>query len=340
MSDEARDRTGGAGPARQPSRPWAEAYAPATVSNLGPGFDCLGLAVHGPGDTVRARRREQPGVVLSKITGDGGRLPLEPTRNTACVAVAAMLERLGLTHSHGVELELDKGLPLGSGLGSSGASACAALLASAAALELQVGSEAMIEAARRGEAVACGSPHPDNVAPAILGGIVLIVGADAGLGSGWPLRLVSLPVPEDLRLAIYTPGCEVNTADARAVLPRSVGLDAVVRQSARLGLLVHALHTGDLALLGEAIVDDLVEPARAHLIPGFLDAKTNALEAGALACSISGAGPTCFALSDSDERAAALLEILDEAFTHAGVAGQGRVEQVGPGARLTSRVWH
>jgi len=326
-------------PPFKPPRPWAEAYAPATVSNLGPGFDCLGLAVRGPGDTVRARRREQPGVILTRITGDGGRLPLD-ARNTACVAVTAMLERLGLADSHGVELELDKGLPLGSGLGSSGASACAALLASAAALELQVGNEAMIEAARRGEAVACGSPHPDNVAPAILGGIVLIVGADAGLGDGWPLRLVSLPVPPDLRLAIYTPGCEVNTADARAVLPRTVGLDAVVRQSARLGLLVHALHTGDLALLGEAIVDDLVEPARAHLIPGFLDAKVNAIEAGALACSISGAGPTCFALTDSDERAAALLEIMDEAFTHAGVAGQGRVEQVGPGARVTSRTWH
>ncbi|MFO7564050.1 MAG: homoserine kinase [Enhygromyxa sp.] len=312
--------------------PWVSAYAPATVSNLGPGFDCLGLAVHGPGDTVRARRREQPGVVLNKITGDGGRLPRDAS-NTACVAVTALLERLGLAQTHGVELELDKGLPLGSGLGSSGASACAALLASATALELQVGDEALIEAARQGEAVACGSPHPDNVAPAILGGIVLITGTD-------PLRVVSLPVPEPLRLAIYTPGCEVRTADARAVLPESVELAAAVRQSARLGLLVHALHLGDLALLGEAIVDDIVEPARAGLIPGFLDAKVNALEAGALACSISGAGPTCFALADSDERASALLEILDETFTLAGVAGQGRVERVGPGARIISPPLH
>src|SRR5690606_32753196 len=151
------------------------------------------------------------------------------------------------------------------------------------------GNEALIDAARQGEAIACGSPHPDNVAPAILGGIVLITSVD-------PLRIISLPVPEQLRLAIYTPGCEVETAKARAVLPGSVGLDAVVRQSARLGLLVHALHVGDLALLGEAIVDDIVEPARAHLIPGFIDAKVNAIEAGALACSISGAGPTCFAL--------------------------------------------
>jgi homoserine kinase len=320
------------GRASSPPRPWVEAYAPATVSNLGPGFDCLGLAVHGPGDTVRARRREQPGVILTKITGDKGRLPRDAS-NTACVAVTALLERLGLAESVGVELELDKGLPLGSGLGSSGASACAALLASVTALGLQVGNEALIDAARKGEAVACGSPHPDNVAPAILGGIVLIAAID-------PLRVVSLPVPEPLRITIYTPGCELKTADARAVLPERVSLDAAVRQSARLGLLIHALHTGDLALLGEAIVDDIVEPARAHLIPGFLDAKINALEAGALACSISGAGPTCFALTDSDERAAALLEILDETFTLAGVPGVGRVERVGPGARVTSPPLH
>lgn len=314
-------------------RPWVEAYAPATVSNLGPGFDCLGLAVHGPGDTVRARRRGRPGVELLKISGDGGRLPLDPARNTACVAVTALLDRLGLADSVGVELELLKGLPLGSGLGSSGASACAALVASVAALELSVGTDTLIDAARKGEAIACGSPHPDNVAPALMGGIVLIAATD-------PLRVVSLPVPERLCLTIYTPGCEVNTADARAVLPRQVGLDAAVRQSARLGLLVHALHCGDLQLLGEAIADDIVEPARAHLIPGFLDAKVAALEAGALACTISGAGPTCFALTDADERAQALLGILDEAFTHAGVGGVGRVEHVGPGARVTSKVLH
>ncbi|NVB43211.1 homoserine kinase [Pseudenhygromyxa sp. WMMC2535] len=313
-------------------RPWVEAYAPATVSNLGPGFDCLGLAVSSPGDRVRARRSTSPGVRLLKIRGDQGRLSLDPAENTACVAVTTLLERIGATQL-GVDLELVKGLPLGSGLGSSGASACAALVASVAALGLSVGNETMIDAAREAERVACGTPHPDNVAPAILGGIVLIAATD-------PLRVISLPVPDSLYLAIYTPGCEVKTADARAVLPKRVGLDAVVRQSARMGQLVHALHVGDLALLGEAIVDDLVEPARAHLIPGFLDAKVNALEAGALACTISGAGPTVFALSDDAGRAEALQEILDESFTHAGVQGTGRVEQVGAGARVISPPMH
>lgn len=316
------------------ARPWIEAYAPATISNLGPGFDCLGLAVHGPGDTVRARRCDEPGARLLKITGDGGRLPLGAAENTACVAVVAMLEALGhgpgSSRPLGVELELDKGLPLGSGLGSSGASACAALVAAARALDLEVGSDVLIDAAREGERVACGTAHPDNVAPAILGGVVLIANTE-------PLRVIPLPAPDSLFFAVYTPGCEVRTADARAVLPSAVSLGAAVRQSARLGLLVHALHTGDLALLGEAVTDDIVEPARAHLIPGFVDAKVNALEAGALACTISGAGPTTFAMSGDERRAHALLEILDETFTHAGVPGKGRVEQVGPGARVTSR---
>lgn len=312
--------------------PWVEAFAPATVSNLGPGFDCLGLALHGPGDRVRARRRDQPGVVLSRIEGDGGRLPLESGKNTACVAVTRLLESIGAA-SLGVELELEKGLPLGSGLGSSGASACAALVAAVSALELDVGATQLIDAAREAERVACGTAHPDNVAPAIMGGMVLIAALN-------PLRVLPLPVPDDLWLAVYTPGCEVKTADARAVLPSVVDLEVVVRHSARMGLLVHALHTGDLALLGEAIVDEVVEPARAHLIPGFLEAKTNALEAGALACSISGAGPTVFALASDGLRAKALLDILDESFTNAGVAGTGRADQVGPGARVISSPLH
>lgn len=312
-------------------RPWIEAFAPATVSNLGPGFDCLGLAVQGAGDRVRARRRDAPGVVLSRIEGDGGKLPRAIDRNTAAVAATWLLER----HAprEGVELELFKGLPLGSGLGSSGASACAAAVAVDAVLGLGLPATTLVEAARHAEGVACGTPHPDNVAPCIVGGVVLVPSLD-------PLRLVSLPVPERLWLALYTPGVSVATADARAVLPATVPLGATVTQAARLGLLVHALHVGDPLLVGEAVVDDIVEPARARLIPGYLEAKVACLEAGALACSISGAGPTTFALAADEGRAKALLDILDEAFTHAGVAGQGMVDRVGPGARVISPPLH
>jgi len=311
-------------------RPWIEAFAPATVSNLGPGFDCLGLAVRGAGDRVHARRRSEPGAVLTHVEGDGGALPRDE-RNTAVVAATWLLERHAPTQ--GVELKLHKGLPLGSGLGSSGASACAAAVAVDAALGLGLPATVLVEAARHAEGVACGTAHPDNVAPCIVGGIVLIPALD-------PLRLISLPVPEELWLALYTPGCSVATADARAVLPAEVPLSAVVTQAARLGLLVHALHQDDLALLGEAVVDDIIEPARADLIPGYREVKAACLEAGALACSISGAGPTTFALTGDESRAKALVEILDEGYTGAGVAGKGMVDQVGPGARVVSRPLH
>ncbi len=314
-----------------PPSPWVEAFAPATVSNLGPGFDCLGLALREPGDTVRARRSEAPGVRLLRIEGDGGKLPTDPARNTATVAVAEIL-RLHAPRA-GVELELVKGLPLGSGLGSSGASACAALIAADAALELGLTRHQLIDAAREGERIACGAAHPDNVAPALLGGIVLISSLD-------PLRVVSLPSPPNLWVSVYTPGHPVSTAEARAVLPDAVRLSDTVKQAARLGLLVHALHVGDLQLLGEAIVDDLVEPARAPLIPGYLDAKAACVEAGAIACSISGAGPTTFTLSDDERRAQVLLEILEESYTLAGVAGRGHVDRVGGGGRLLSRPLH
>jgi len=312
-------------------RPWVEAFAPATVSNLGPGFDCLGLALRSLGDRVRARRSDTPGVSLVEVTGDDGKLPRDET-NTAAVAAKQLLDAYAPKEA-GVELTLAKGLPLGSGLGSSGASAVAAAVAVDAALSLSLPAAVLVDAARAAEAVACGAAHPDNVAPAVVGGIVLIPSLS-------PLRLVSLPVPRDLWLSVYTPGCSVPTAEARAVLPDAVPLSATVTQAARLAQLVHALHQNDLPLLGEAIADDIVEPARAGLIPGYLDAKAACLEAGALACSISGAGPTTFALSDRQERADALLEILEESFTLAGVPGRGVVEQVGPGARITSEPLH
>lgn len=312
-------------------RPWVEAFAPATVSNLGPGFDCIGLALRSAGDTVRARRAEEPGARLLKIEGDGGRLPTAPDQNTATVAASRLLREHAPTA--GVELELRKGLPLGSGLGSSGASAAAAAVAVDAALGLGLPATVLIEAAREAEGIACGTAHPDNVAPAIAGGIVLIPSLD-------PLRVVELPVPESLWLCVYTPGCEVKTADARAVLPKTVPLSQTVGQAAHLGLLIHALHLGDLHLLGEAVVDPIVEPARASLIPGYPEAKAAACEAGAICCSISGAGPTTFAIASDQDRAKALLEILEEAFTHAGVPGKGFVDQVGEGARVISEPLH
>lgn len=311
--------------------PWVEAFAPATLSNLGPGFDCVGLALDAPGDVVWARRRAAPGVAILEVEGDGGKLSLDPVKNTAGVAAAQLLERFA--PRAGVELRLRKGLPLGSGLGSSAASAAAAAVAVERALGLSVGREELVEACREGERAACGSAHADNVTPCIYGGLVLVASLD-------PLRVVELPRPQGFHLVVYTPDHPVPTSKARAALPETVPLREVALNSARLGQLVHALHAGDLAMVGEAMVDRLVEPVRAELIPGYADAKAACLEAGAHACSISGAGPTVFAFSDDARRAATLLQILDDTFKMAGVRGDGRVATVGNGARVTSAPLH
>lgn len=302
--------------------PYVEAFAPATVSNLGPGFDCLGLSLQEPGDRVRMREMEEPGVRLLGIEGDEGRLPRDIEKNTATAALDRMLKLYA--PQRGIELELYKGLPMGSGLGSSGASACAALVAANKLLGLHLGQETLVDLARYGEQVACGVGHPDNVSPCIFGGMVLIASLE-------PLRVLPLPKPENLWIVVYTPGCVLKTADARAVLPQKVPLSACVRHAASLALLIHALHTKDHLLLGEAICDHIVEPARAGLIPGFLSAKTACMEAGAIACSISGAGPTTFALSDDHARAQSLLSILDEQYHLAKVPGEGRVQRIGDG---------
>jgi homoserine kinase len=311
--------------------PWVEAFAPATVSNLGPGYDCLGMALDLPGDHVLARRCDRPGVHIVDIDGDHGKLPTEASRNTAGVAATQLVDRYA--SGAGVELRLRKGLPLGSGLGSSGASACAAVVAVERALGLQVGKDALVEACREGERIACGAAHPDNVAPCIYGGIVLIAALD-------PLRVVSLPTPSPCHVVVYTPDHEVPTAKARAALPDTVPLGAVSENSARLAQLVHGLHQNDLMMVGEAMVDRLVEPVRAELIPGYRDAKAACLEAGALACSISGAGPTTFALTDDPQRATALLQIFDDTYRMAGVRGKGRVATISEGARIVSPPLH
>ncbi len=314
---------------------WVQARAPATVSNLGPGFDCLGLAVDAFYDHVAARRTRGREVVVVEVTGDAGlgaeKVPKEADRNTAAVAARALRDAAGL--DAGLELRVHKGLPLGSGLGSSGASAVAGAVAAAAALGIDPPVEAIVEAARKGEAVACGAAHVDNVAPCALGGIVLAIPRG-------PLRLCRLPVPDDLSIVVYTPGCTVETKAARAVLPAAVDRDDHVLQAARLGMMIHALHVGDRALLGASMVDLFAEPARAHLVPGFSAAKAAAHEAGALACGLSGAGPTVFAVPMHARHAESLLAILAEQFEMAGVPGRGAVCAIAGGAEVVSQPLH
>ena len=300
------------------------AFAPATVANLGPGLDVLGLALASPGDRVTARRTGGSGVTIDGITGDGGMLPLDPTANTAGIAAAATLAKAGI--ASGVALTIVKGMPIGSGLGSSAASAAAA----AYAVNLLIGSPLrkveLVGPCLSAEAAVSGR-HADNVAAALLGGLIVVRSLD-------PLDLVRLPVPEGLVLAVVTPKMELSTRAARAALPKEIPLASLVRNTANIAALVSACYSGDLGLLGRSLTDAVATPARAPLIPGCAEVIEAALDAGALGSSISGAGPSVFALCRSERSAAEVAAAMAGAFARKGLAADVLVSPADcPGAR-------
>lgn len=306
------------------------AFAPATVSNVAAGFDVLGFALEQPGDIVEASLGSGPGAVIADIHGDGGRLTRQPDRNTASAAVMALLQALGTRQ--GISLVVHKGLPLASGVGSSGASAVAAVVAANELLGRPASLDLLLRCAMEGERAGCGAVHPDNVAPSLYGGFVLARSVS-------PPDIVRLPVPAGLSCAVLHPALEVQTGTARALLGDSVPLQAAVRQWANVGAIVAALHSGDLALLSRALVDHVAEPKRASLVPGFYDIKAAASGAGALGCSLSGSGPSMFALAPSVEVAAAAGRAMAEAWTRAApaVAADLWVSPVGTaGARVVT----
>ncbi len=319
------------------AQPPIRVFAPASVSNVGPGFDVLGFALHRPGDLVEIEPGSSPGIEIVAVTGDGGALSIDPTRNVAGVAAADVLARVRARVAGGardvpagLRIRLHKQMPLASGLGSSGASAAAAAVAANELLGRLLTREELVLSAMEGERVACGSPHADNVAPAILGGFVLI-------RSYAPLDLVRLPVPDGLHVTVVHPHCEVSTAEARRLLDgRRFALGDIVANGGNLAALIAALYRNDLELLGRCIEDRLVEPVRAALIPGFAAARHAAIEAGALGCSISGSGPSVFAFADSPDVAARAARAMRAAFRSA--ADLGSEAYVGPinaaGARV------
>jgi homoserine kinase len=283
-------------------------FAPGSVSNVACGFDVLGFALGAPGDLVTAEASERPGVEISAISGDGGRLPRDPHRNTAGVAATQLLDRLGAVR--GIRLTIQKGLPLASGVGSSGASAVAAVVAVNELLGRPARLDVLLECAMAAETVACGSAHPDNVAPSLYGGFVLA-------RSAHPPDIVRLPVPSGLACSVLHPHLEIETGHARQVLGDTIPLCDGVRQWANVGALVAGLFRGDLALVSRALEDHVAEPRRAHLVPGFGSVKQAALSAGALGCSLSGSGPSVFALCASLEQAEAAGAAMRAAFAAA-----------------------
>ena len=304
-------------------------YAPGSVSNVACGFDTLGFALDEPGDIVVAGPSDEAGVSIISIEGDGGRLTKDPRKNTASAAVAELLRRLQTTR--GVVLTIHKGLPLASGVGSSGASAVAAVVAANELLGRPATKEILLECAMAGELAGCGSVHPDNVTPSLYGGFILARSAQ-------PPDIVHLPVPKGLSCAVLHPHIEIETGASRKLLGDQVALEDATRQWANVGALVAALHTSDFELLSRSLVDHVAEPKRASLVPGLADIKAAAVSAGALGCSLSGSGPSIFALAASLDLARAAGDAMQRAFAmHGNVAADLWVCPVGrQGARVVS----
>lgn len=301
----------------------ARAFAPASVGNVGVGFDILGHAIEGVGDTVTVRRIDEPGVRIHAIRGTTVDLPLGAEDNTAGAALIAL--RAALNLPFGFEVEIDKGIALGSGMGGSAASCVAALVAANALLPQPLSREALYPFALTGEAVASGGRHGDNLGPMLLGGLVLST-AD---------RLVPVPVPAAWHSLLVHPDAVLETRRARAALQGHYALGEFVAQSANLALVLSGCYTADAALVRAGLRDVLVEPRRAGLIAGFAAARDAALAAGAMGASISGAGPSVFAWFEQREAAFAAQSAVQQAFADAGFDSQGWVSPLNaPAARL------
>ena len=300
-------------------------YAPATVANVACGFDIFGFAVDRPGDEVVLTKKDSPGIIITEITGDEGRLPLDVHKNTAGIAIQKYLEYIGRT-DQGFEMALHKDMPLGSGLGSSAASAVAGVFAANELMGKPLTQKELLPFAMEGERVACGSAHADNVGPSLLGGFVIIRSYD-------PLDIIELKVPEELFATIVHPQVEVNTKDARSILEREIQLSKTIQQMGNVAGLIAGLLLPDYDLIGRSLEDVMIEPIRSILIPQFTEVKSAALSAGALGCSISGSGPSLFALSKGRETAEKVAVAMSKAFKEADIESEAyvsRINQRGP----------
>ena len=298
------------------------AFAPATVANVACGFDVLGFAVESPGDEVEITLTDTPGIRFTKITGDDGLLPLDPDKNTVSLVIKEYLKHIG-KENLGIEIELNKQMPLKSGLGSSAASSVVGVWAVNQLLGKPLTDLELLPFAMLGEKLAAGAAHADNVAPALLGGFVLIRSYD-------PLDVVKLPTPEKLYCTLIHPQIEVKTKDARSILRQKVELKLAVEQWGNLGGLIAGIMMSEYDLIGRSLNDSIVEPVRSILIPGFYEAKAAAIKAGALGGSISGSGPSIFALSTSKETAEAVGEAMKAIYDGYNIENEVYISKVNP----------
>ncbi|GGM98129.1 homoserine kinase [Dyadobacter beijingensis] len=302
------------------------AFAPATVANVSCGFDIFGFAIQEPGDTVELYKRDEPGIVITDITGDEGRLPRQAEKNSVTVVMLALLKHLGITDL-GCEVVLRKNMPLGSGMGSSAASAVAGVVAMNELLGNPLSRKELLPFAMEGERIASGSAHADNVGPSLLGGFVVIRSYN-------PLDIFTIPVPDDLYCTLVHPDIEINTKDARFILRNEVSLKNTIAQMGNVAGLVAGLMKADYDLISRSMVDVIIEPVRSILIPEFKEVKQAAISNGALGCSISGAGPSMFALSRGIENAQNAGKAMQERFAGAGIESAVHVSGINQGGAV------
>jgi homoserine kinase len=296
-------------------------FCPATIANLNCGFDVLGLCLDGIGDEMIIRKSEEKGIKITKITGAD--LPLETEKNVAGVAALAICKDVinRVSFKHGFEIEIHKKIKAGSGIGSSSASAAGAVFGINELLGKPFSKHELIDFAMKGEAIASGCEHADNVAPCLLGGFTLVRGYN-------PLDVIRLESPNELYAIVLHPHIEVKTADARAVLQPMIPLKDAITQTGNLGGLISGLYTNDYDLIGRSLKDVIIEPFRKHLIPNFDEVKNAALLNGALGSGISGAGPSIFALCKGQNKAEKVAYAMSESYLNTGITFDMHISKI------------
>jgi len=283
-------------------------FCPATIANVSCGFDVLGLALDSVGDEMTVRKTIEKGIRITKIIGQD--LPLETENNVAGVAGLAFLEKSD--YEGGFEIEIDKRIKPGSGIGSSAASSTGAVWAMNELLGRPFSKLELVKFAMQGEKLASDVAHADNVAPAIYGGFTLVRSYD-------PLDIIPIPTPSELYATVIHPQIEIKTSDSRKILKTTISMQQGIQQWGNLGGLVAGLFQNDYDLIGRSLHDHIVEPIRSILIPAFDEIKANAIKAGALGCGISGSGPSIFALSKGEEIAQKVADSMKETYQNIGV---------------------
>ena len=291
-------------------------FAPATVANVGPGFDILGLALNHIGDQLELSLQEKPGITIDMPGSD---LPTDPKLNVAGVSVQGLLDQVG--SNQGIHLTIHKNVAPGSGLGSSASSAAGAVFGANALLGAPLSKHDLVKFAMMGEAVASGKAHADNVAPSLLGGFTLV-------RNYFPLEVVNLSFPKELKVVVIHPQIEVRTSDSKRILRKDIPLEIAIKQWGNVAGLVSGLASGDYELIGRSLEDVIVEPVRSMLIPGFEELKAVSKETGALGCSISGSGTSVFALCNNQKIAQKTAKSFEDIYLNLGIDYEVHVSNI------------